>query len=413
MQPQAQCLESRLNPFDVVSACQKSLQEEFDRIDQIADANLDKVLSAFSKVGLTTGDLAGSTGYGLGDISRDKLEKVYSIIFDTQAALVRPQIASGTHALACALFGILRPGDTVVSITGTPYETLQEVIGIRPVKGSLAEFGIHYNQTDWRDGVQDIGKIKAAKLIMIQRSTGYKPGKPVTIKQIEEWSKAIKQANPDSIIMVDNCYCEFVGNIEPASVGADITVGSLIKNPGGGLALTGGYIAGRQDLIDLIATRVTAPGIGAEVGATWGFMLDAFRGLFLAPSSVASSHKGALLWAKVFSELGYEVSPSADSERVDTVVAIKLGSRKKFLDFGKAIQSVSPIDSTATPEPFAQQGYPAPVMLAGGGFISGGTSDLSADGMDAEPWWVYVQGGVNLNHIRLGITKTVSKLGKA
>lgn len=413
MQHQARCLESQLNPNEIVAACQKSLQSEFDRIDEITDANLDKVLSAFSKVGLNTGDLAGSTGYGLGDISRDKLEKVYSIVFDTDTALVRPQIASGTHALACALFGILRPGDTVVSVTGTPYETLQEVIGIRPAKGSLAEFGVKYDQTDWRDEVKETEKIKSARLIMIQRSTGYKPGKPVTIKQIEEWAKVIKQNNPDSIIMVDNCYCEFVGKIEPASVGADITVGSLIKNPGGGLALTGGYIAGRQDLIDLVATRVTAPGIGAEVGATWGFMMDAFRGLFLAPSSVASSHKGALLWTTVFSELGYQVSPNINVERVDTVVAIRLGSRKKFLDFGKAIQSVSPIDSTATPEPFAQQGYPAPVMLAGGGFVSGGTSDLSADGMDADPWWIYVQGGVNLNHVRLGISKAVAKLGKA
>jgi cystathionine beta-lyase family protein involved in aluminum resistance len=396
----------------VISNAQRSLQPEFDRIDQIADANLDKVLSAFAQTGLTSGDLAGSTGYGLGDFAREKLEKVYSIVFGAEAALVRPQMASGTHALSCALFGILRPGDTVVSVTGTPYETLQEVIGIRPAKGSLAEFGIHYRETDWRDGPKDMEIIKSSKLAMIQRSTGYKPGKPVAISQIREWSKAIRQANPEAIIMVDNCYCEFVGNIEPSGAGADLTVGSLIKNPGGGLALTGGYIAGRQDLIDLAATRVTAPGIGAEVGATWGFMLDAFRGLFLAPSAVASSHKGALLWSKVFANLGYEVSPPHDAERVDTVVAIRLGSRAKFLNFGKAIQSVSPIDSKATPEPFAQQGYPAPVMLAGGGFVSGGTSDLSADGMDADPWWVYVQGGVNLNHIRIGIARVVSKLGR-
>ena len=248
---------------------------------------------------------------------------------------------------------------------------------------------------------------------MIQRSSGYRPGKPVTVEQIEQWVKIIKESNPQSVVMVDNCYCELMGLTEPAKVGADLTVGSLIKNPGGGLVLTGGYIAGRQDLIDLVATRVTAPGIGAEVGATWGFIMDAFRGMFLAPSAVASAHKGAILWSKVFSELGYQVNPNPDEPRIDTVVSITLGTRKKFVDFGKAIQSVSPIDAKATPEPFAQQGYDAPVMLAGGGFVAGGTSDLSADGLDKAPWTVYVQGGVNTNHIKLGIIRAASKVGLA
>jgi cystathionine beta-lyase family protein involved in aluminum resistance len=401
-----------LNPSELVRECCNRLGDRFSHIDEVADANLDKIIRAFGQVGLTTGDLAGSTGYGLGDISRDKLEKVYSIVFGTEAALVRPQIASGTHALACVLFGILRPDDIVVSITGTPYETLQEVIGIRQAKGSLAEFGVSYAQTDWRTGTPDPEIIRNAKLVMIQRSSGYRPGKPVSLAQIEKWSKIIKSANPDAIIMVDNCYCELMGLNEPAQAGADLTVGSLIKNPGGGLAITGGYIAGSQELIELVATRVTAPGIGAEVGATWGFMMDAFRGLFLAPSAVASAHKGALLWSEVFHHLGYEVNPKPGEDHIDTVVSIKLGSRKKFIDFGKAIQSVSPIDSRATPEPFAQQGYDAPVMLAGGGFVSGGTSDLSADGLDRKPWTVYVQGGVNLNHIRLGIAATVAKVGK-
>ena len=403
-------LENSLNPFDLVRQCEKNLAKRFEEIDSVTDINLSRILKAFSHVNLTTADLAGSTGYGLGDIARDKLEKVYSELFSTEAALVRPQIASGTHALACVLFGLLRPGDTVVSITGTPYETLQEVIGIRPSKGSLAEFGISYVQTDWRSETPNPDFVGNVKLAMIQRSSGYRPGKPVTIEQIENWVKIIKSTNPSAIVMVDNCYCEFMGTKEPPSAGADIVVGSLIKNPGGGLALTGGYIAGKQELIDLVATRVTAPGIGAEVGATWGFMLDAFRGLFLAPSAVAAAHKGAILWSKVFEELGYQVNPKSDEPRVDTVVSIELGSRDKFLKFGKAIQSVSPIDSKATPVPFAQQGYDAPVMLAGGGFVAGGTSDLSADGLDKQPWRVYVQGGVNLGHVRLGISEVIGQL---
>lgn len=406
------CLGNSLNSRELVKECEKSLRSRFDEIDSIADANLARIIKAFSHVNLTTADLAGSTGYGLGDISRDKLEKVYSELFSTEAALVRPQIASGTHALACALFGLLRPGDNVVSITGTPYETLQEVIGIRPSKGSLAEFGINYNQADWRSGNTNLEQIRRAKLVMIQRSSGYRPGKPVTLAQVESWAKLIKSANPTTIIMVDNCYCEFMGTNEPISFGADLAVGSLIKNPGGGLALTGAYIVGKQDLIDLVATRVTAPGIGAEVGATWGFMMDAFRGLFLAPSAVASAHKGAILWSRVFEELGYNVNPKSDEPRVDTVVSIELGTREKFLKFGKAIQSISPIDTKAIPEPFAQQGYDAPVMLAGGGFVAGGTSDLSADGLDKEPWTVYIQGGVNMNHIRLGIIETLNLLSK-
>lgn len=406
----ALCLENSLNPFDLVRQCEKNLAKRFEEIDSVTDINLSRILKAFSHVNLTTADLAGSTGYGLGDIARDKLEKVYSELFSTEAALVRPQIASGTHALACVLFGLLRPGDTVVSITGTPYETLQEVIGIRPSKGSLAEFGISYVQTDWRSETPNPDFVGNVKLAMIQRSSGYRPGKPVTMEQIENWVKIIKSTNPSAIVMVDNCYCEFMGTKEPPSAGADIVVGSLIKNPGGGLALTGGYIAGKQELIDLVATRVTAPGIGAEVGATWGFMMDAFRGLFLAPSAVAAAHKGAILWSKVFEELGYQVNPKSDEPRVDTVVSIELGSRDKFLKFGKAIQLVSPIDSKATPVPFAQQGYDAPVMLAGGGFVAGGTSDLSADGLDKQPWRVYVQGGVNLGHVRLGISEVIGQL---
>lgn len=401
-----------MNPYELVYECEKKLATKFEAIDKTADINLSRIIKAFSNVNLTTADLAGSTGYGLGDMARDKLEKVYSELFSAEMSLVRPQIASGTHALACVLFGLLRPGDTIASISGTPYETLQEVIGIRPSKGSLAEFGIIYTQADWRSEEPNPKAIEKAKLVMIQRSSGYRPGKPVTLDQVENWTKLVKSVNPTAAVMIDNCYCEFIGTVEPLAIGADIAVGSLIKNPGGGLAFTGGYIAGKQELVDLVATRVTAPGIGAEVGATWGFMMDAFRGLFIAPSAVASAHKGAILWSKVFEHLGYKVSPKSDEQRVDTVVSIELGSRDRFLKFGKAIQSVSPIDSKATPEPFDQQGYDAPVMLAGGGFVAGGTSDLSADGLDREPWTVYVQGGVNLGHIRLGIIETLKQLSR-
>jgi len=399
-----------MNPTTYLSKCESELSGHFARIDSMADRRLMGIVEAYRKVGLTNSDLCGSTGYGLGDSSRDKLEEVYSIVFGGESALVRPQIASGTHALACVLFGLSRPGDMIVSITGTPYETLQEVIGIRQSVGSLSEFGVSYAQTDWRvDGPKDFDLLAPpTKIVMIQRSPGYKTGRSVTIDNIGEWVEVIRKAGSEAAIMVDNCYCEFCSEKEPCHAGADLSVGSLIKNPGGGLAFTGGYIVGKSDLISRIATRVTAPGIGAEVGATWGFMLDVFRGLFAAPSLSSSAFKGALLWAKCFVGLGFEVNPKHDEEHADVVVSIKLGSRELFMAFGKAIQEVSPIASGATPVPFDQGGYDAPVMLAGGGFISGGTSDLSCDGLDKPPYWVYVQGGANMNHIRLGILNVLS-----
>ncbi len=390
---------------DLIRKSEDELAHRFAQIDSVADKRLRQVLDAFAEVGLSSLDLQGSTGYGLGDVSRDKLEKVYSLVFGGEASLVRPQMASGTHAIACVLFGFARPGQRIVSITGTPYDTLQEVIGIRPSVGSLTEFGIEYAQTDWGDGgPKDLHLLDhPTSLVIVQRSPGYRPAKAVTIAQLSQWIGVIKQARLDLPVMVDNCYCEFASVLEPGHVGADITVGSLIKNPGGGLALTGGYIVAKKRLIEKIATRVTAPGIGAEVGATWGFMQDAFRGLFLASATTASALKGSLLWAKCFSTLGFEVFPTPDEDRADTVVGIKLDTRERFLKFGKAIQSVSPLNSSATPEPFAQGGYGEPVMLAGGGFVAGGTSDLSCDGLDCGPFWVYVQGGVNLHHVRLGI----------
>ncbi len=395
-----------------IAQCESELINEFNAIDRIADKRLKQVLDSFSKVNLTESDLVGSTGYGLNYASRDKLESIYSEIFGSEKSLVRPQIASGTHALACVLFGLLRPGDRVVSITGRPYETLLEVIGIRESKGSLKEFGITYDESDWTKKI-DLSVLESpTKLVMIQRSPGYKEGKSVSINEIYDWVQIIKSKNPDLTVMVDNCYCEFLSELEPGNAGADLTVGSLIKNPGGGLAFTGGYISGKSELIDLIATRVTAPGIGAEVGATYGFLLDAFRGIFYAPHASSSALKGALLWSLAMSKIGFEVKPNIKEERNDAVVAIKLRSRELFIAFGQAIQEVSPLNSRALPMPFEQGGYDAPVMLAGGGFVSGGTSDLSADGLDKQPFWVYVQGGVNMSHIRIGIASVLRKFEK-
>lgn len=395
-----------------IAQCESELADQFRAIDHVADKRLKQVLDAFASINLTESDLAGSTGYGLNDTSRDKLEQIYSEVFASEKSLVRPQIASGTHALACVLFGLLRPGDRVVSITGRPYETLLEVIGIRESKGSLKEFGISYLESDWTKEIDTSVLEHPTKLVMIQRSPGYKEGKSVSISEIYDWVQIVKSRNPNLPIMVDNCYCEFLSEHEPGNVGADLTVGSLIKNPGGGLAFTGGYISGKSELVDLIATRVTAPGIGAEVGATYGFLLDAFRGIFYAPHSSASALKGALLWSLAMSKIGFEVKPNIKEERNDAVVAIKLLSRELFIAFGQAIQEVSPLNSKAVPMPFEQGGYDAPVMLAGGGFISGGTSDLSADGLDKEPFWVYVQGGVNMSHIRIGVASVLGKFEK-
>jgi len=400
-----------LNPFELIKSCELELADEFAQIDSTCDLNLQRVLNAFSVVTLSESDLVGSTGYGLGDTSRDKLERVYSLVFGGEASLVRPQIASGTHAIACVLFGLLRPGDVMVSITGTPYDTLQEVIGIRQSAGSLAEFGIGYKETDWRCDNPDGSMLdENTKIVYIQRSSGYRRGHSVTINQLSGWIDRINVKAPNAVVVVDNCYCEFIGDKTPCDLGADVTVGSLIKNPGGGLAKTGGYIVGKKDLVEKIATRVTAPGIGSEVGATFGFIRDAFHGLYLAPSISASALKGALLWSRCFEKLGHKVFPLSSDSRADIVTSIELGSRDKFIKFGKAIQSVSPIDSTSTPEPFAQGGYDADVLLSGGGFITGSTSELSADGLDKSPYVVYVQGGVNMSHIRLGIARVIEAL---
>ncbi|MCK5744352.1 MAG: methionine gamma-lyase family protein [Caldisericia bacterium] len=400
------------NIRDFIRSCEAELSETFAQIDEIADKNLERLLSAFSQAGLTDADMLGSTGYGLGDSSRDKLERIYAQIFGTESSLVRPQIASGTHAIASVLFGLLRPGDRIVSITGTPYDTLEEVIGIRESTGSLAEFGITYGEVDWRyDNSADLLD-PPTKIVYIQRSSGDRPGPSVTIDQLSGWIDRINVRSPQSIIVVDNCYCEFVGNIEPGHVGADVVVGSLIKNPGGGLAKTGGYIASSKELIKKIATRVTAPGVGAEIGATWGFIDTTLQGFYLAPSAASCALKGSYLISECFSKLGYKVTPNPNEKRADIVSSIELGSREKFMALGCAIQSISPLDSTATPEPFPQGGYTANVMLAGGGFISGSTLELSADGLDEPPYTVYIQGGMNMNHIRLGLTKVIEALSQ-
>jgi len=396
--------------YEFVRHCENNLIDRFADVDQIGDINLEKVLSAFRVVGLTTSDLAGSTGYGLGDAGRDKLERVFSHVFGTESALVRPQIASGTHAIASVLFGLLRPGDRMVSITGRPYDTLEEVIGIRQSSGSLAEFDIDYAECDWRLEQSTDSLDEPTKIVYIQRSSGYRPGPSVTIEQLEDWINRIKVISPQSVIVVDNCYCEFVSVKEPADAGADITIGSLIKNPGGGIARTGGYIAGIKDIIDRIATRVTAPGVGSEIGATWGFLDSFFQGIYVSPPAVASAVKGAILISECLSQLGYGVYPKITDDRADIVTSIELPDRESFMAVGSAIQTMSPLDSTAIPEPFPQGGYTADVMLAGGGFVSGSTLELSADGLDKSPYTIYIQGGVNMNHIRLGLSNIISAL---
>lgn len=396
--------------YEFVRQCEMSLADRFAEIDCIGDINLEKVLSAFRILGLTTSDLAGSTGYGLGDIGRDKLERVFAHVFGTESALVRPQIASGTHAIAITLFGLLRPGDRMVSITGRPYDTLEEVIGIRQSSGSMAEFGIDYAECDWRYKQATDLLDEPTKLVYIQRSSGYRPGPSVTIDQLEGWINRINIRSPQSIVVVDNCYCEFVSDREPADAGADITIGSLIKNPGGGFARTGGYIAGKKNLIERIASRVTAPGVGAEIGATWGFLDTVFQGLYLSPPAVASAVKGAHLFAECLSRLGYKVYPMTDDDRADIVTSVELDTRESFMAVGTAIQAMSPLDATAIPKPFPQGGYEANVMLAGGGFVSGSTLELSADGLDKPPFTIYIQGGVNMNHIRLGLSNVISAL---
>ena len=392
------------------------LRPRFDEIDKNAEYNQLKVLKAMQDNNVSEACLLGTTGYGYNDLGRETLEAVYASVFHTEDALVRPQITCGTHALALALISNLRPGDELLSPVGKPYDTLEEVIGIRPSKGSLAEYGISYRQVDLlANGDFDYNGIRAAvgektRLVTIQRSKGYQTRPTLSVKRIGELISFIKSINPDIICMVDNCYGEFVERIEPTDVGADMVVGSLIKNPGGGLAPIRGYIAGKKECVENAAYRLTSPGLGKEVGASLGILRDFYQGLFLAPTVTAGALKGAIFAANIYEKLGFQVVPNGTESRHDIIQAVTFGTAEGVIAFCKGIQAAAPIDSFVAPEPWDMPGYDAPVIMAAGAFVSGSSIELSADGPMKPPYAVYFQGGLTFDHARFGIMKTLQSV---
>lgn len=393
------------------------LKERFEKIDETAEYNQMKVINAMQKNHVAEMHLNGTSGYGYNDDGRDTLEKVYADIFKAEAALVRPQIICGTHALNIALSSNLRPGDELLSPVGKPYDTMDEIIGIRPSKGSLAEYGVSYRQVDLlADGSFDYENIKKAinektKLVTIQRSKGYASRPTLSVERIGELISFIKEIKPDVICMVDNCYGEFVERIEPTEVGADMIVGSLIKNPGGGLAPCGGYIAGTKECVEQAAYRLSSPGLGKEVGATIGGVNKEFyQGLFLAPTVVAGALKGAIFAANAYEKLGFKVVPDGKEERYDIIQAVELRSAKGLIAFCKGIQAAAPVDSFVTPEPWAMPGYDDDVIMAAGAFVQGSSIELSADGPLREPYAAYFQGGLTWYHAKLGIIMSMQKM---
>ena len=399
------------------SVCEE-LKERFDAIDAIAEYNQLKVIHAMQKNRVSDACFQFASGYGYDDLGRDTLEKVYADVFHTEDALVRPQITCGTHALSLALAANLRPGDELLSPAGKPYDTLEEVIGIRPSNGSLAEYGITYRQTDLLpDGTFDYEAIKKeinekTKLVTIQRSKGYQTRPSFSVEEIGELIAFVKKIKPDVICMVDNCYGEFVEEREPSDVGADLVVGSLIKNPGGGLAPIGGYIAGREDLIEACAYRLTSPGLGREVGASLGVMQSFYQGLFLAPVVSASALKGAIFAANLYERLGFPVIPNGSEDRHDIIQAVELGTPEGVIAFCKGIQAAAPVDSYVTPEPWAMPGYDSDVIMAAGAFVQGSSIELSADGPIKPPYAVYFQGGLTWPHAKLGILMSLEYLAR-
>ena len=394
----------------------EELKDRFTKIDKTAEYNQCKVLSAMKKNRVDAACFAASTGYGYNDLGRDKIEKVYADAFHTEAALVRPQIVCGTHALTVALSANLLPGDELLSPVGKPYDTLEEVIGIRESKCSLKEYGVSYKQVNLLpDGSFDYDNIARAisektKLVTIQRSKGYQTRPTFSVKQIGELIAFVKKIKPNVIVMVDNCYGEFVEEIEPSDVGADMTVGSLIKNPGGGLAPIGGYICGTKECVDRCAYRLSAPGLGQEVGASLGVIQSFYQGFFLAPTVVAGAEKGAIFAAEVYERLGFKVFPSAKEERHDIIQAVELGSKEGMIAFCKGIQESAPVDSYVTPIPWEMPGYESEVIMAAGAFIQGSSIELSADGPIREPYAVFFQGGLTWYHAKIGILTSLQEM---
>lgn len=405
--------------YDFGKEILEGLKERFEAIDVVAEYNQMKVLKAMQDCKVSDIHFAATTGYGYNDLGRDTLEEVYANVFHTEDALVRPQLVSGTHALAVALSSQLRPGDELLSPVGKPYDTLEEVIGIRESVGSLAEYGVKYRQVDLlEDGSFDWENIKKAinentKMVTIQRSKGYQTRPTLSVTQIGNLIKFVKEIKPDVICMVDNCYGEFVETIEPTDVGADMCVGSLIKNPGGGLAPIGGYIVGTKECIERAAARLTSPGLGKEVGASLGVISSFYQGFFLAPTVTAGALKGAIFAANVYEKLGYGVVPNGTESRHDIIQAVTFGTPEGVIEFCKGIQAAAPVDSYVVPEPWAMPGYDSDVIMAAGAFVQGSSIELSADAPIKPPYAVYFQGGLTWNHAKLGILMSLQKLVEA
>jgi len=414
------CKQYRLNEEVVtyVNSKEKLIEDKFKNIDEIMEYNQYKVIKSMQDAKLTSTDFHWTTGYGYGDIGREKVEKIYSLIFNTEDALVRPLIASGTHALNLTLSGLLRPNDEFISITGSPYDTLLEAIGVKGNhKGTLLEYGVRYKEVPLVNNKIDVDRVinsigENTKLLLIQRSTGYSNRRALSVEEIQNAIKSIKAYKEDIIIMVDNCYGEFTDRIEPTDVGADIMAGSLIKNPGGGLAYSGGYVVGKKELVEQVANRSTAPGIGKECGLTFGMTRNVLQGLFMAPHIVAEAVKGATLMGIVYKELGFEIVPDIDDVRSDIIQGIKLGTPERVVEFCKGIQSASAVDSYVIPTPWDMPGYENKVVMAAGGFVEGSSIELSADGPMRQPYYVYFQGGLTYEHCKLGVMMSLDNLYK-
>lgn len=398
--------------FELYKKALKDVEDQFKSYDQIREYNQLKVLDAFQKERISDSHFTNSSGYGYDDIGRDTLDKVYARIFNTEAALVRPHFVNGTHAIGCALMGNLRTGDTMVCITGAPYDTLHNIIGISDKEniGSLKEYGVNYKQVDLKDGTFDVEKIitvlekdKTIKLVHIQRSTGYGWRKSFLVSDIAEIISVIKKVRDDVLIFVDNCYGEFIDTLEPTDVGADLMAGSLIKNVGGGIAPTGGYIVGKAEYVKQASYRLTTPGIGGECGSTFGVMRQFYQGLFLAPHIAMEALKGAIFCARIMELAGFEVLPAYNDKRSDIIQAVKFGNKDNLIKFCKGIQKGSPIDSFVECEPWAMPGYSDEVIMAAGAFIQGSSIELSADAPIREPYIAYLQGGLTFDHAKIGI----------
>lgn len=401
---------------ELIQKTEKDIEPIFKQYEKLCELNEQKVLQAFIHHKISEAHLNGTTGYGYGDIGREAIEGIFAEIFKAEEALVRSQFISGTHTISTALFGILRPGDVVVSINCKPYDTLDEVIGIRDNPSSLKAFGVTYDQVDLQDGKFDLKKIaerlskQDVKLVMIQRSRGYADRDAFLIDEIKEAIKTVKNVSPNTIVFVDNCYGEFVEDREPIEVGADVIAGSLIKNIGGGIAKTGGYIVGKKEIIDLISDRFSAPGLGKEGGATFNHNREILQGLFMAPHVVLQALKTAIFAARMLEQLGYEASPRYDAKRSDIVQMIKFRDAEKLIKFCQGIQSMSPIDSNVVPEPWDMPGYENKVIMAAGAFTSGSSIELSCDGPLREPYIAYLQGGLTYGYGKLAVIKAIERI---